>query len=219
MRTFFKLVVMVVVVLVLINVAQKVLGGNLIDFLSKHFGGSKLGSTTVTVGQETLIPKFEIVSLEIFYPKNVAVIQVDKFEWWRLNIGKVYYLIEYDTFIKLGVKNPDLIKPERIDNTIYVDESMIVIELLDSKLENFEHKGTFKSNMLVISNEEAKYVLLAINELQKELGPKIIENGQPNFEYAKKNFKANYESLCRGMGLDVVWRGGEKEENHGGIYQ
>jgi len=206
MKTFFKVILMIIVVVVLINVAQSVMGFDLIETLKDLFGGTILRSVRTTVGQEFVTPKFEIVSLEIFYPQNLAVIEADKLEWWRLNIGTVFIFIEYDSYIRLGVRNPDLIRTERIGDTVYVDESTINIELLDAKLNNYQHIRTFKSNPLVISNDEAKYVLQAINEMERELITKIVENGQTNFEFAKRNFKENYEKLCGAIGLSVVWR-------------
>ena len=206
MKTFFKVILMVIVVLVVIFVAQAILKFNLITFIKDHLGGTELETVRVNVGQEFVTPKFEIVSLEIFYPQNLGIIEASKSEWWRLNIGTVFILLEYDTYVRLGVRNPDLIRLERIDDTVYVDESTIVIELLDAKLNNYKHIRTFTSNPFVINNASEEFVFQALNEIEKELIEKIIKNGQANFEFAKKNFMENYQNLCGAMGLEVVWR-------------
>ena len=206
MKTFFKVILMVVIVLVLVGVDQTVLGFNIVNFLQDLFGGTELKSVRVNVGQEFVTPKFEIVSLEIFYPQNLSVIEADKFEWWRLNIGTVFIFVEYDTFVRLGVRNPDLIQVERIGDTVYVDESTIVIELLNVKLNNFHHIRTFTSNPLVINNASEEFIFRALNELERELIEKIVGNGRNNFDSAKKNFMDNYKNLCGAMGLEVVWR-------------
>jgi len=212
MKKFFKVILAVVIVLTLIGVAQHVMGFNLINTLKDLLGGTELKSVRTTVGQEIATPVFEIVSLEIFYPQNLSIIEADKFEWWRLNIGTVFVLVEYDTYIRLGVRNPDSIHVEREGDTVYVDESTIVIDLLDAKLNNFKHIRTFTSNPLVQNDDAEKYLFQAINETERELIDKIVENGQTNFEYAKKNFMKNYENLCGAIGLSVVWRNVQNDD-------
>jgi len=109
------------------------------------------------------------------------------------------------------VRNPDQIKIERIDDVVYVEESTIVIELLDAKLNNFKYIKTFTSNPLVINNDAEKFIFEAINEMEREVINKIVENGQSNFDFAKKNFMENYKNLCKAMGLEVVWRAAETD--------
>jgi len=206
MKTFFKVILMVIIVLVLVSIAQKILDFNLINSIKNLLGGTELKSVRTTVGQEFIIPKFEIVSLEIFYPHNLSVIEASKSQWWRLNVGTVFVFVEYDTYLRLGVRNPDLIRMERVGDIVYVDESSIVIEVLDAKLNNYKHIRTFTSNPLVINNASEEFIFQAINELERELLEKIVENGQANFEFAKKNFMENYKNLCGAMDLEVVWR-------------
>jgi len=206
MKTFFKIVLMVVVVLVLLGAAQTIFKFRVGELLGNLLGGTKLESVRVNVGQETVTPVFEVVSLEISYPKNLTIIEASKNEWWRLNIGTVFVLVEYDTYIKLGVRNPHSIKMERIDNTIYVDESTIVIELLDTKINNYHHIRTFYSNAFMINNDAEKFIFDSLNLMESELINKLKENGQANFENAKRNFMENYRLLCKSMGLEVIWR-------------
>jgi len=206
MKTFFKVILVVVIVLVLLGVVQTVLKVNFVDYIVKFLGETKLVNVRTNVGQDIVTPKFEIVSLEIFYPKNLSVIEADKFEWWRLNIGTVFIFVEYDTYLRLGVRNPNLIKLQRIDNTVYVDESTIVIELLDARLNNYHHIRTFTSNPLVLNRNAETFIFQALNVIERELIEKITQNGQSNFEYAKRNFMENYRNLCGAMGLEVVWR-------------
>jgi hypothetical protein len=199
-------VIFFIIFLILLGAAQKVFNFNIGEIITNFFGGTKLENVRVNVGQEVATPVFEIASLEIFYPKVLTMIEASKNEWWKLNIGTVFVIIEYDSFIKLGVHDPHSIKMERIDNTIYVDESSIVIELLDTKLSNFHHVKTFTSNPLVINNNSEQYILDSLNLMESELTKKMKESGQANFEYAKRNFKDNYLNLCKSMGLEVVWR-------------
>ena len=205
MKAFFKIVLMVVVIFVLLGVAQTVFNVRIGEMLSNLLGGTKLESVRVNMGQETATPVFQIVALDIFYPKNLSVIEASKFEFWKINIGTVFVLVEYDSFVKLGVRDPHSIKMERVGNNIYVDESTIVIELLDAKINNFHHVKTFTSSILVMNNDAEKYIFDALNLIEKELVEKMKENGQANFEYAKRNFKENYQLLCRAMGLEVIW--------------
>jgi hypothetical protein len=210
MKFFLKIVLMViiffVIVFILLGAAQRILNFNIGEIFTNFFGGTKLENVSVNVGQEVAAPVFEIASLEIFYPKVLTMIEASKNEWWKLNIGTVFVIIEYDTLIKLGVHDPHSIKMERIDNTVYVDESSIIIELLDTKLSNFHHVRTFTSNPLVINNNSEQYILDSINLMESELTKKMNESGKANFEYAKKNFMDNYRNLCKSMGLEVVFR-------------
>ena len=211
MKFFLKIVLMVViffiVVFILLAAAHKILNFNPIEiFTTGFFGGTKLENVSANVGQEVVTPVFEIASLEIFYPKVLTMIEASKNEWWKLNIGTVFVIIEYDTFIKLGVHDPHSIKMERIDNTVYVDESSIIIELLDTKLSNFHHVRTFTSNPLVMNKNSEEYILESINMMEGELTKKMYENGKANFDYAKRNFMDNYRNLCKSMGLEVVWK-------------
>jgi hypothetical protein len=205
MKTFFKIVLMAVVVFFLLGISQTVFDFRIGEMLSDLLGGTKLESVRVNMGQEITTPVFEIVSLDIFYPKNLSIIEASKFELWKLNIGTVFVLVEYDSLVKMGVRDPHSIRMERVGNTIYVDESTIVIELLEAKLNNFHHIKTFTSNIFVINNDAEKYLFDALNLMENELVEKMKENGQANFEFAKRNFKENYQHLCKAMGLNVVW--------------
>jgi len=206
MKRLIKIAVIVVIIFVLLCIVQMIFKFNIGDTLAGIFGGTKLESVRVNVGQEVATPVFEIASLEIFYPKVLSIIEASKNEWWKLNIGTVFVIIEYDSFIKLGIRNPHLIKMERSGNTVYVDESTINIEILDTKLSNYRHVRTFTSNPLVMNNNSEQFVLDSLNLMESELTNKMIENGKANFEYAKRNFMDNYKNLCKSMGLEVVYR-------------
>jgi hypothetical protein len=206
MKKFFKAVLVVVVILVLITIAQNVLNFNIINKLSDLLGGTKLSTVHVNVGQEIVTPIFEIVSLEIFYPNVMSVIEVDRMEWWRLNIGTVFIFVEYDSYVKLGIRNPELIQIKRVGDTVYIDESTIVVEILDVKLNNYNYINTFTSNPLVINRVSPDMIFQAQNEHEKELMERINERGQSNFESAKRNFMENYKNMCKAMGLEVVWQ-------------
>jgi len=210
MKFFLKIVLMVVIffiiIFILLAAAQKILNFNIGEIFTRFFGGTKLESVRVNSGQEAVTPVFEVASLEIFYPKNIGMIEASKNEWWKLNIGTVFVIIEYDSLIKLGIRNPQLIKIERDGNTVYVDESTIIIEVLDAKLSNFHHVRTFTSNPLVMNNNSEQYILDSLNMIEIELLKKMNENGKANFEYAKRNFMDNYSNLCKSMDLEVVYK-------------
>jgi hypothetical protein len=207
MKTFFKAVFFIIVVTVVIAVAQSLLGFDIIDILGRLLGGTKLSKVHVNVGQESVTPKFEVISLEIFYPSNISVIEISNKEWWRLNVGTVYLFVEYDSYVKLGIRNPDAsIRIKRIGDTLYIDESSIVVEILDVKLNNYVYNNTFTSNIFVLKNVSPDFIFQAQNKHEEELKSRMMERGQANFESAKKNFMENYKNLCKGMGLDVVWQ-------------
>ena len=206
MRLFIKVIIIVAIVIILLAAVQGIFKFNLTDQISRLFGGTDLSNVRVNVGQEFIIPRFEIVTLEIFYPNVMSVIEADRKEWWRLNIGTVFIFVEYDSYVKLGVRDTGSIKIERKDNTIYVDESSIVIELLDLKLDNYKHIRTFTSNPLVINRVSPDIIFQAQNEHKNELERRMIESGKANFESAKRNFMENYKNMCEAIGLEVVWR-------------
>jgi hypothetical protein len=206
MKSFFKAVGITIAIILLLGIAQGIFEFSVIDILSGLLGGAKLSTVHVNVGQEIVTPIFEIASLEIFYPNNMSVIEVDKKEWWRLNIGTVFIFVEYDSFVKLGIRNPELIGIQRNGNTVYVDTSTLVIEILDVRLNNYNHIRTFTSNPLVIKHVTPDLIFQAQYEHEEELKRRMIERGQVNFETARKNFMENYKNLCKAMGLEVVWR-------------
>jgi len=206
LKIIFKIILIAVAALILFFTAQRIFNLSINESISGIFEGTKHKSVRVNIGQDVVTPVFEVASLEIFYPKNLCIIEASKNEWWKLNIGTVFVIIEYDTFVKMGVRNPHSIKMERIGDTIYVDESTIIIELLDTKLNNYHYVRTFTSNPFVMNNNSEQYILDSLNMMESELIKKMNENGQANFEYAKRNFMDNYRNLCKSMGLEVVWR-------------
>jgi hypothetical protein len=72
-------------------------------------------------------------------------------------------------------------------------------------LSNYHYVRTFTSNPLVMNNNAEQYIFDSLNLMERELIEKMHENGQANFEYAKKNFMENYRNLCKSMGLEVVY--------------
>jgi len=202
----YKVIGLVIVLILVIGLVNRFLNFNLLEFLGIQFGESSVTGVRVTVTQELAAPVFEIASLEIFHPKNMSVIEVENQEWWRLNIGTVFIFIEYDSYVKLGVRDPQSIKTERIDKTVYVDKDSIFIEILDIRLTNYSHYRTFTSNPFVLSNVSPDHIFLAMREQENELWERIITSGRANFDSAKKSFMDNYEVLCNSMDLEVVWR-------------
>jgi hypothetical protein len=202
MKTFFKVALSIVVVLILLAIAQSILDFNLVKLINSV----TLKKVTVNTGEEIRIPVFQIVSLEVFYPNNIGLIEADVRKILGLEFGTIVLLLEYDSYIKFGVRNPEVIKIERIDDTLYVDESTIIIELLDVKINNYKYIRTFASNFTVRSNLDDAVFIQALNTINEELEERMIRNGQANFDFAKSNFKENYRNMCKAMNLEVVWR-------------
>jgi len=205
MKSFFKIVLMVVVIFALLGVAQTIFNFSLGELLSRLLGGTRLKDSHVNLSQEVATPIFEVASLEISYPKNLNMIEISKSEWWKLSLGTIFVICEFDTYIKLGIRNPHLIEVQRIDDTVYVNEASIIVEILDTKINNFKHLRTFTSNPLVMTNNIQEAIFDSLNLLEQELIINMIVYGQANFEFAKKNYMENYRLLCKSVGLNVVW--------------
>jgi hypothetical protein len=201
MKTFFKVVIAVVVVLILIFVAQYMFNFSVGDIINSV----TLKGVTTNTGEEIRIPMFQFVSLEVFYPSNIGLIEADVFKILGFEFGSVVVLFEYDSSAKYGVKNPDTIKVRRDGDTLYVDDSTIIVELLDVKINNFKYKNTFGSNPTVRRNMDDGAFLQALNVVYDDLKERMIRNGQANFEFAKNYFKENYKNMCKAMHLEVVW--------------
>jgi hypothetical protein len=201
MKIINRIALAVIAVLILIVIAQFTFDFNLRKFIKP----ATLKEVTTNTGEEIRIPVFQIVSLEVFYPSNIGLIETDVKKILGLELGTIVLLLEYDSYTKFGVKNPEMVKIERIDNTLYVDESTIIIELLDVKIDNYKYIRTFTTNFLLRPNLDDVTFIQALNILSVELEERMIRNGQANFDYAKNNFKENYKNMCKTMNLEVVW--------------
>jgi hypothetical protein len=205
MKAFLKLALAIVVIFGLIFLAQAVFEFSLGDIIKSAVNSVKLKGVTTNTGEEIRIPVFQIVSLELFYPSNIGLIAADVFKILGLEFGSVVVLFEYDSYVKFGVRDPETIKISRIGDTLYVDESTIIIELLDTKINNYRHVNTFGSNSTVRRNMDDGVFLQALNVVNKDLEERMIRSGHANFEFAKNNFKENYKNMCKAMKLEVVW--------------
>jgi hypothetical protein len=201
MKTIIKIALAVIIVFILLAVTQSIFDFN----IGKIFNSVTLKRVTTNTGEEIRIPVFQIVSLEIFYPSNIGLIETDVKKILGLELGTVVLLLEYDSYTKFGVRNPETIKIERIDDTLYVDESTIIIELLDVKVNNYKYIRTFTTGFLVRPNLDDAVFIQALNTINDELEERMIRNGQANFDFAKNNFKENYKNMCKAMNLEVVW--------------
>jgi hypothetical protein len=205
MKTFFKVVFSIVVIFGLLFLAQAMFKFSIVDIIKSAVNSVKLKGVTTNTGEEIRIPVFQIVSLEVFYPSNIGLIEADVFKILGLEFGSVVVFFEYDSYVKFGVRNPETIKISRIGDTLYVDESTIIIELLDVKINNYRHINTFGSNPTVRRNLDDGVFLQALNVVNKDLEERMIRSGQANFEFAKNNFKENYKNMCKAIKLEVVW--------------
>jgi len=202
MKTFFKAVGVIIGLFFFVGC---VLPNSIANIIKDELGGTELSNVYISTGEETIIPRFDIVSQEYHQINNLGRISAEKFEWWRLNIGEVHVHIEYDSSFRLGVRRPDLIPLERIGDTIYVNEADINVELLYVKIYNYRYIDTCKSNVFVINNNSEEFLFDALNQIEREFEENITNN-QRNLDSAKLNFMMNYENLCRALGLNVVWR-------------
>jgi hypothetical protein len=201
MKIIIKIAMAVIITFILIAVVQSIFDFN----LGKLIKPATLKGVTTNTGEEIRIPVFQIVSLEVFYPSNIGLIETDVKKILGLELGTVVLLLEYDSYTKFGVKNPEMIKIERIGDTLYVDESTIIIELLDVKINNYKYIRTFATNFLLRPNLDDAVFIQALNTINDELEERMIRNGQANSDYAKNNFKENYKNMCKAMNLEVVW--------------
>ncbi|MDR0465356.1 MAG: DUF4230 domain-containing protein [Treponema sp.] len=203
MKVFLKIVLVIIIIFILFFIAQ-ILFPDTVGMLTNYV---KLKMTSTTVGGDpAYIPVFQIVSLEVFYPGNIALAKVDVRRILGLEFGTITLIYEYDFYLKYGVYDPKTIKIERINDTIFVDESTINIELLDPpRINNYKHIETYSSGT-ARPNMPDNLLAEAWNNLERELEEKMRKNGQANFDYAKKNFMLNYENMINAMGLQVVWR-------------
>jgi hypothetical protein len=201
-KVLLKPLVLVIVVIMVLSAIKKFGGVNLIDVF-----GSWLGEGTTQVGQEIIIPVFEITSLRINYLNNVSWRNIEVFDPIRANIGTITVLVQFDSYATLGMKNPELIRLQGMGKQVFVDKSSIVIEVLDAYVTNYSHINSLGSNPLLqtwrYTTPERIFEMQAEHEV--ELKEKIIANSQANFDLAKENFMLNYGLLCASMGLEVIW--------------
>jgi hypothetical protein len=165
------------------------------------FTEASLPSVTVTSLEDTILDIFQIATLEI-ESRNATFLEIVPGGF--LNRGTLTVLLEYDSIVKFGVRDPQQIRMRRVGDVIFVDSSTINIEILDAYVRNFERKNTFKSNpLLSITNEVIDQILQA-EETHENVVKQRLYN-ERNIESARRNFITTFEALAKGLGLSVIW--------------
>ena len=158
---------------------------------------------TFVTGTEK-IPTFEVATYKI-KTKSMGTLAEEK-QMLGMTYGTATLLYTYDAWVTLGVKDPKAIKIERDDvdkSKIYVDESTILVELLDSKTENYQRIAFDTSNILVSKSVTIDHLFGSQADDRAKAEAQAI--AKENMDAAKDNFKDNYAKLCAAMGLKVVW--------------
>ena len=160
-----------------------------------------LQNISVTVLEDIVTEVFQIATLEID-SRNTSVLEIVPGGF--LNPGTITLLLEYDSRVKLGVRNPQQIHMRRVGDVIFVDSSTIQIEVLETQVRNFSRAGLFRSNPLLsltpavldqVFEAQTRYEATAAQRLSTER----------NIETAKRNFITTFEAVCGGLGLTVIW--------------
>ncbi len=148
------------------------------------------------------IPAFEVATYKI-KSKSIGKLSEDK-EVMHLKYGTATLLYTYDAWVTLGVKDPSSIQMTRVGSEIFVKDSTIVVEVLDSKTENYKMMGFDTSNVLVPKTVQIKN--LFGSQADDKGRAEALAIAHENMSAAKTNFKDNYERLCTALGLKVTWQ-------------
>ncbi|MDR2560411.1 MAG: hypothetical protein LBC63_01375 [Holophagales bacterium] len=156
----------------------------------------------ITVVTETVkIPAFEVASYKI-KTKSMGTLAEEK-QMLGMTYGTATLLYTYEAWVTLGVKEPEAIKIRREGDTIFVDESTIIVGLLDSKTENYQRIAFDTSNFLVSKSVTIDHLFGSQADDRAKAEAQAIAD--ENMSAAKANFMDNYEKLCTAIGLKVVW--------------
>jgi len=158
----------------------------------------------ITVVNETVkIPAFEVASYKI-KTKSMGTLAEEK-QMLGMTYGTATLLYTYEAWVTLGIKKENLEKIEirREGDTIFVDASTIIVELLDSKTENYQRIAFDTSNILVSKSVTIDHLFGSQADDRAKAEAQAI--AKENMDAAKDNFKDNYTKLCAAMGLKVVW--------------
>ena len=190
-----------IIVVVLFGILDSFSLNPFILIRDKFYINPATDSVTIDVLDDNIIEIFQMASLEID-SRNASTLVITPGGF--LNYGTLTLLLEYDSVVKFGIKDVQQIKMRRLSNVIFVDSSTIHIEILDSSVRNFKRAGLFKSNPLLsltpavldqVFQEQSEFEAVAAQRLDNER----------NIETARRNFILQFEAICGGLGLTVVW--------------
>jgi len=165
------------------------------------FTEASLDSVTVTSHEDIILDVFQIATLEI-ESRNSSIIEFVPGGF--LNPGTLTVVLEYDSTVKFGVRDPEQITMRRVGDVIFVEASTINIEILDASVRNFERKGTFKSNPLLSMTQAVMDQIFQAQAEHENVARERLYN-ERNIESARKNFINTFETLANGLGLSVIW--------------
>jgi len=192
----FKLVMIVLMISIFS------IGYNVFSLVNNtFFNEPEVQNVTIDVTEDIIREVFRVVALEI-ESTNTSVLETIPRGF--LNPGIVTFLLEYESMVQFGVRDPQRIHMRRVGDFIFVDESSINIEVTSASVRNFRRVGTFRTNPLVRINEN---VIEQIFEAQRGYEATAAErlNNEHNIETARRNFMSTFEAVCRGLGLTVIW--------------
>jgi hypothetical protein len=154
------------------------------------------------VSQVEKIPAFEVASYKI-KSKSIGKLAEDK-HVLGLTYGTATLMYTYDAWVTLGVKDPSKIQIRRVGNELFVAESTIEVEVLDSKTENYQMMGFDASNPFVSKTVTIKN--LFGTQADDKGRAEALAIAQENMSEAKTNFMDNYAMLCAAHGLKVTYQ-------------
>jgi hypothetical protein len=154
------------------------------------------------VSQVEKIPAFEVASYKI-KSKSIGKLAEDK-QIMGMTYGTATLMYTYDAWVTLGVKDPSAIQIRRAGNELFVAESTIEEEVLDSKTENYQMMSFDASNPFVSKTVPIKN--LFGTQTDDKGRAEALAIAQENMAEAKANFMDNYAMLCAAHGLKVTYQ-------------
>lgn len=144
---------------------------------------------------------FQVATLEIA-SRNMTMTEVVPGGF--ANPGTITLILEFDSRVILGVANPQYIEMRIDDNTVYIRESSVQIEVLESIVRNFEQVGRIRSNPLVSFTEAVNnQIFEAQNALESEMAQGVVN--ERTIESARRSFMSSLTGFMQGLGFSVVW--------------
>jgi hypothetical protein len=168
---------------------------------SVFFTQPELQSVTVDVLEDQIIKIFQIATLEI-NSRNMTF--VDIIPGGFVNPGTLTLIWEYDSTVRFGVRDADRIRMRRVGDIVFVDTSTINIDILEASVKNFYQVREVKSNPIVRRTSALANQIFEAQKEQEAAAAQRLRTDQ-NLEMARNNFFLQFEAICGGLDLKVVW--------------
>lgn len=144
---------------------------------------------------------FEIATLEI---ESRNMTRTEVVPGGFANPGTITLILEFDSRVVLGVANPQYIEMRVDDNIVYIRESSVQIEVLESIVRNFEQVERIRSNPLVsFTQAVTNQIFEAQNALEAEMAENLVT--ERTIESARRSFMNSLTGFIQGLGFSVVW--------------